>query len=215
MAKHAGKLNSLHLDRVWKNIPAQLAKTQNSGVNKFKFKGIIPGINRYNRLINVIDWLESAGLIIKVKIVNSAQLPLLAYTKENTFKLFVSDIGLLGALSELPPKTILDYAYGTYKGFFAENFVAQELLTAGTKNLYCWQEGRSEIEFLQERAGNIIPIEVKSGIITRAKSLQIFAAKYQPQHSIILSGQNLFIDTATKVYRYPLYLASKCLTTDA
>ena len=75
MAKHAGKINAMHLDRLWKSIPEQLAKSQDSSAKKFIFKDVVPGVNRYDRLAGAIDWLEKAGLIIKVPIVSSGHLP--------------------------------------------------------------------------------------------------------------------------------------------
>lgn len=209
IAKHSGKVNAMHIDRVWQDVPHQLARSQDDSVRKFKFQGIIPGINRYSRLVNVIDWLEGAGLVIKVQVAHSAQLPLAAYTKENAFKLFLFDIGILGAMSNLSPKTIFEHNYGTYKGYFVENFVAQEFLATVQKQLYSWQEGTDEIEFLREIDGAILPIEVKSGIVTKVKSLKVFAKKYSPLYLTIMSANNLYVDPVIGIYRYPLYLAGK------
>lgn len=209
IAKHSGKINALHIDRVWQATPTQLARTQDGAANKFKFKDIIPGAGRYDRLASAIDWLLAAKLIIKVPIVNSAEIPLSAYTQESAFKLFMFDVGLLGAMSDLPIKSILDHDYGTYKGFFAENFVAQELLTAGYSHLFCWQHQRAEVEFLLTLEDGVIPIEVKSGWITRAKSLQQVIDKYHPAYAVIMSGHELKIDPSNKHYYYPLYLAGK------
>jgi uncharacterized protein len=208
IAKHAGKVNAMHIDRIWRAIPQQLAREQNGGAAKFKFKGIIPNVDRYDRMADAIDWLCAAQLVIKQPIAQKANLPLSAYIKENTFKLYLSDVGLLGALSDLSPKTLLDYDYGSYKGYFAENFVAQAFLATGVNQLYSWQEGGSEIEFLREVNGNLIPIEVKSGWVTRAKSLQSFATKYHPLYSIILSASNHISKSNAKNRYYPLYLAS-------
>ncbi len=80
---------------------------------------------------DAIDWLCAAELVIKVPIANHGTLPFSAHTKENMFRLYMLDVGLLGALSELPIKAILDYEYGSYKGYFAENFVAQAFLASG------------------------------------------------------------------------------------
>jgi predicted AAA+ superfamily ATPase len=209
IAKHSGKVNALQIDRVWQATPTQLARTQDGAANKFKFKDIIPGASRYNRLANAIDWLGAANLIIKVPIVNSAAIPLNAYTQESAFKLFMFDVGLLGAMSDLPVKSILEHDYGTYKGFFAENFVAQELLAADHSRLFCWQENRAEVEFLLTLEDGVIPIEVKSGWITRAKSLQQFIDKYHPAYATLMSGHPLKIQTSNKHHYYPLYLAGK------
>ena len=208
IAKHSGKQNSMHIERLWRNVPAQLAREHDGSAGKFKFKGIVPGVKRYSQLVGSIDWLVSAGLIIKVRIVNNGQIPFSAYTTENFFKLYVFDVGLLGALSELPPKAIIEYEYGSYKGYFAENFVAQSFISSGVKELYCWKERTAEVEFLREIDGDVLPVEIKSGWVTQAKSLKVFVQKYQPKYSIIFSANNLTLDLVNNVYRYPLYLAS-------
>lgn len=209
IAKHSGKINAMHIERIWKSIPAQLAHDHDSSARKFKFKGILPNIDRYSQIANAIDWLIKTKLIIKSHIVNCGQLPFNAYTKGSSFKLFISDVGLLGALNNLQPKTILDYDYGAYKGYFAENFVAQELICAGTQDLYTWQENRAEIEFLKQIDGDVVPIEVKAGSVTRARSLDSFINKYHSAKNVILSGKNLHMDKNNKIQRLPLYLASK------
>lgn len=116
---------------------------------------------------------------------------------------------MLGALSNLAPKTILEYDYGTYKGYFAENFVIQEFVSTDCNNLYSWQEGRTEVEFVRNMDGDILPIEVKSGNVTHAKSLQKFVEKYKSKYRTIMSGRPLKIDVRNGVHSYPLYLASQ------
>jgi len=209
MAKHAGKRNAMHLERLWRNVPAQLAREQNGTAPKFRFKGVLPGINRYSQMTGVIDWLKAAGLIIQVKILNNGELPFSAYTKENHFKLYLFDVGILGALGQLPPKTILDYVYGSYKGYFAENFVGQEFVSASEKSVYSWKERTAEVEFLREVEGVVLPVEVKSGRVTQAKSLKVFAEKYQPPYRTVMSANNLHFDHKNRIHRYPLYLASR------
>jgi predicted AAA+ superfamily ATPase len=212
IAKHSGKVNAMHIDRTWHAVPTQLASAENRSTQRFKFKGIIPNLNRYGQLVSVIDWLKAAELILKVSVVETAQQPLLAYTKENIFKLFMFDVGLLGAMSGLDPKTILDYDYGTYKGYFAENFVAQQLIASGAPELVSWENDRSEVEFLIQNKGELFPLEVKSGSITRAKSLQKYIEKYQPPKSLILSANNFNMDFQNKIYHLPLYLAERAFS---
>ena len=209
MAKHCGKQNAMHLERLWRNVPAQLGRDQNGSAPKFVFKGVLPGIKGYDRLAGTIDWLHAAGLIIRTPVVNSAQLPFTAYERENVFKLFVFDVGILGALSRLPVTTILDYDYGTYKGFYAENAVVQELVAANWDNLACWREGRSEVEFICEVDGTVVPLEVKSGWVTQAKSLRVFADKYDPPYCVVFSARNLAVARQLQKHNYPLYLASR------
>jgi len=209
IAKHAGKINSMHIDRVWRSIPQQLSQAQDGNIGRFRFKGIIPSINRYSQLVNVIDWLDAAELVIKVPIVTSVKQPLYSYTSENRFKLFMFDVGILGAMSGLDPKTILDYNYGSYKGYFAENFVVEQLLIY-VKSIYRWQSGRSEIEFLFQHDGKIIPVEVKAGEKTRARSLQKYINKYSPNKSFVMSGRNIISqlndNNSNTLYHVPLYL---------
>lgn len=208
MAKHSGKINAMHLDRVFKSVPEQLSRQQDGSAPKFKFKGIIPNISQFSRLATVIDWLEAAGLVHKVHIANSGMLPLRANTKDSAFKLFMFDIGMLGALANLSPKTILDYSYGTYKGFFAENFVLLELLSVNKGCVSAWHEATSELEFVMEVEGAAIPIEVKSGGNLRSRSLSVFQDKYKPPFSVKITSKELLIRDDVLIHNYPLYLAS-------
>lgn len=209
IAKHSGKVNAMHIDRIWRSIPNQLARTVDGSSKKYQFHGVVEGIDRYSRLANAFDWLENAGLIFKIPIIQTAEQPLSAYTEENRFKLFVFDVGMLGALSNISPRTILEYQYGTYKGYFAENFIAQEFISTNCKELYAWQEGHAEVEFVRNIDGDILPIEVKSGNVTHAKSLQKFVEKYGSKYRTIMSGRQFKIDQRNGIHSYPLYLAAK------
>lgn len=207
IAKHSGKVNAMHIDRVWQAIPSQLAHSQDGSAKRFQFKGIIPGIDRYQRLANVFDWLVATELIIKVPIIEHVELPLTAYTEESRFKIYLFDVGILGALADLPPKSILDYDYGTYKGYFAENFVAQEFIAKNITHLNSWQQDRSEIEFLYVIDSQIIPIEVKSGWVTRNQSLNKYAEKYHPPYRAAFSAKTLHVDLKHAYHQYPIYMA--------
>jgi|LSQX01.3.fsa_nt_gb predicted AAA+ superfamily ATPase len=209
MAKHCGKQNAMHIERLWRNVPAQLARDADGSAPKFVFKDVLPGVKGYSRLSGVIDWLEAAGLAIRLPVVNSGLLPFSAYMKENAFKLFVFDVGLLGALSGLPVRTLLAFTFGSYKGYIAENAVAQAFMTEGRTDIVCWREGQAEVEFLTVLDGSVVPIEVKSGHVTQAKSLKSFSDKYNPSFSVIFSGRNAGYDQNTKRRYYPLYFASK------
>lgn len=208
ITKHSGKENSMHIERIWRNVPAQLAKSHDGSSSKFKFKGVIPGIEGYSRLSGTIDWLKTAGLILRIHIINDAKSPLLAHVNENFFKLYFFDVGMLGAISELSPKTILDYDYGSYKGYFAENFIAQELITSAITT-FCWKRRTAEVEFTIQSDENVLPIEIKSGWITQAKSLKIFSAKYNPKFRTIMSANNINIDRKNRICKIPIYLAGQ------
>ena len=207
IAKHAGKLNAMHIDRIFRSAPSQLSKTQNGSSARFRFRGVVPGISHYDRLAGSIDWLEAAGLLLKVPIVHTAQMPLKAHTRDNFFKLFLFDIGLLGSMNNLSPKSILDADYGSYKGYFTENFALQELLCQDETYLVNWQEKQSEVEFLTQIDEDIIPIEIKSGYVRNAKSLTLYSQKYHPPYRVIFSSHPLNI--GKHIHHYPLYLAGQ------
>ena len=207
IAKHSGKVNAMHIERVLRSVPAQMASGVDTQLPKYVFKDVIPGVRGYERMAAAIDWLQKAGLIVRLPIVNSGELPFLAHSSENFFKLALFDVGILGALAALPPQAILDYDFGSYKGYFVENFVLQQFIASGLDNLACWREGDSEVEFLAvSRSGAAIPIEVKAGLQTKAKSLGVFRQRYAPPYAILLSGV-LGRREQAGVYRWPIYTA--------
>lgn len=207
MAKHSGKINSMHIERVWRNVAAQLGSTIDGSAPKYRFQGVLPQGHGFRQLSGPIDWLGKAGIAINVKIAQKARLPLHSFVKENFFKLFSFDVGILGALCDLSPTILSQFDFGTYKGFFAENFVAQELLANVGRPLYSWREASAEVEFLYVDDAQIVPIEVKSGHVTKAKSLRAFSEKYHPKRSVILSGKNM--EFKHPLLRLPLYLAGR------
>lgn len=208
IAKHSGKINSIHIEQVFMSVPAQLAKSVDESAKRFIFKDVVKGINGYNRLSNPIGWLERADLILRVPVIEHVEIPLIAQVKPNIFKLYFFDVGLLGAISELTPLQILRFDFTTYKGFFTENFVLQELISSGITRTYCWQGRTSEIEFLlQTNAGDIIPVEVKSGAVTQSKSLSVYNERYSPSFSIVVSAKNE--GRQPKRWYVPVYAAGK------
>jgi len=209
-SKYAGSTNSRHIQRVFRAIPLQLSNTQDKKSKKFKFKDVISkGYRSYEHLADPVEWLTKAGLALKVHTNLHPSLPLMAGAKENSFKLFLFDIGLLGAMINLNPESILRYDYGSYKGYFAENFVIQELYTYGFNEIVTWSGRSSEMEFVLEMNGNIIPVEVKAGFNTKAKSLQAFISKYHPAYAIKFTGNKFGCDNQKRIFNYPLYMISK------
>ena len=207
MAIHSGKNNALHIEKLWRNVPMQLARAQNGSAGKFKLREGIPGIRGYERLSAPLDWLECANLLIRTPIIGAVGVPLSGYVKENRFKLYFFDVGLLGAASGIAPATFLNYDFGSYQGYVAENFVAQELRAAGDKTLFCWQGRTAEVEFLLEREGEVVPVEVKSGWVTQSKSLKVYIERYRPPRVYILSANNI---SQRNIVRYlPLYAAGR------
>ena len=205
IAKHSGKTNAFHIERLWRSTATQLARAQDGSASKFRFKDAVPGLRGYDRLSSPLDWLENARLIIRTSIVNRAATPLIGFARENRFKLYFFDVGLLGAVSNIDPALTLKFDYGSYKGFVAENFVAQELRAAGIHNLFCWEGRTSEVEFLLETPSEIVPIEVKSGWVTKSKSLNVYTERFSPHQSIILSAGN--VKTHNSRLYVPIYAA--------
>lgn len=133
-------------------------------------------------------------------------MPLHGFCKENIFKLYYFDIRMLNSALQLDPKAILSYDFDNYKGFLAENFVALELISSGEKNLVAWHEATAEVEFVLEKNGGIIPIEVKAGSVTQAKSLKVFIEKYNSSNSYILSA-NIYSAHKNRAMKIPIYAA--------
>ena len=209
-SKYAGSTNSRHIERIFRAIPLQLSNTQDSKSKKFKFKDVISKSYRsYDDLADPIEWLIKAGLALRVNTNLHPSTPVMAGAKENSFKLFMFDIGLLGAIINLNPESIMRYDYGSYKGYFAENFVLQELYSYGLNQVVTWFGRTSEIEFVLEINGDIIPVEVKSRFNTKAKSLQAFINKYSPVYSVKFTGNKFGFDNQKRIFNYPLYMTSK------
>jgi len=205
ISKHSGKIKAVKIKAVFNSIPAQLAK-ENKGVDKFIFKEVLPNASRYSTLEAPIEWLIKTGLIIKVPICERAKFPLQAYSNKKRFKLYLFDVGILGSMLNLSPKNIFKYEYGSYKGYFAENIVLSELTSHFQQTFYSWHHNTAEIEFLWEQGEDIIPIEVKAGINTKAKSLRVFKEYYSPSHFFVLSGNSM---NASNNNYLPLYMASE------
>ena len=116
-------------------------------------------------------------------------------------------------MNDLPIDSILEQQYGSYKGYFAENYVAQEWIATGHKELYYWtSEGTAEIDFLIEQENAIYPLEVKAGVNQKKKSLLVYNQKYAPSKLVRASAMNLKHNG--DIYNYPLYLISRFPLTD-
>jgi len=191
---------------VWNSIPMQLAKE-----NKKFFFGKIKEGARAKDFEIAIEWLMDCGLIKKVYKVNKPAMPLKAYTEFSAFKLFLLDVGLLGALSDLDAKSILEgnKVFVEFKGAMTEQYVLQQIVSETPYTPYYFTETKSEgeIDFLIQKDSLIVPIEVKAEENLRAKSLKVFCDKYKPE---------LAIRTSMSKYReqdwminVPLYLVSE------
>jgi predicted AAA+ superfamily ATPase len=187
--KYAGKVDANLIEAVFSKIPSQLSAVMDESVKRFKFKGIAERKSRYTEFENPITWLHQCRLALKnYPIEGNPKAPLAAYKKENMVKLFLFDVGLLNHMLNTTYKEIKQQGY-QYKGYIAENFVQQEFAAIGIEPSYSWGDSRAEIEFIvTNEEGLVVPVEVKSGNRTRAKSLQSYITKCAPHKTIKLTG---------------------------
>ena len=205
-SKYSGKVSASDIASIFQSIPSQLAREN----KKFKASDALDG-GRFSKLKSPIDWLIGAGLLIQVKIANSGEIPFEAFTADNRFKLCLFDVGILGALANIPPRSIYleNDLFATFRGAFCENYVAQAFAYAGCGRLYSWAGGTAELEFIRKIDGEVYPIEVKAGHSGKLKSLNVFAQKYKTKHRIRFSARNLELNEQANLHSYPLYLAHK------
>lgn len=188
-SKHTTESELPRIRMVWNSIPMQLAKE-----NKKFFFGKIKEGARAKDFEIAIEWLQDCGLIKKVYNVSKPAMPLKAYIEFSAFKLYLLDVGLLGAMSELDAKTILqgNTIFVEFKGAMTEQYVLQQLVSDTEYTPYYFSESKSEgeINFLVQKGMDVIPIEVKAEENLRAKSLKVFCDKYQPNIAIRTSMSN-------------------------
>lgn len=204
-AKHAPKTDIPKLGWIWESIPKQLAKDN----NKFVFSHVKAG-KRSHELEDALEWLIDAGLVHKLELVSNPELPLSFYADAMFFKIYMSDVGLLRKKSGVSYKIILEDSelYKNFKGAFTENFVLTELVKQGMHPYFWKSQNTAELDFLLEYEDNIIPIEVKAEIRTRAKSYLQYCKKYNPKIGFKFSMKNVGSNMVeeTKTYSVPLYL---------
>lgn len=176
-SKHAPNNIVTRIRDVWNNIPSQLGKE-----NKKFIYGLIKEGARAREYEIAINWLVDTGLIYKVNRINDYKKPLKAYQDLNAFKLYIFDIGLLTAMTDLNIKTLIekDEIFTEFKGSLTEEYVLEELKSSLDISVFYWSnsEGSSEIDYIIELENNIIPIEAKAGVNLQAKSLKTFIKKY-------------------------------------
>lgn len=203
--KHVDAKNLPRIRMVWQSIPIQLAKE-----NKKFFFGQIKKGARSSDFEIAIQWLMDSGLIYKVNRVNEPHMPLKAYINMSAYKLFILDIGLLGALSDLPAKTILekDEIFVEFKGAFTEQYVLQQLIcdTQYTPYYYGTDKSTFEQDFMIQMEDKIVPIEVKAEGNIRSQSLKVYCEKYRPKKAVRFSTLK-YMDQGWMV-NIPLYAVS-------
>lgn len=202
-AKHAPLSDAPKLSLIWDYIPKELSK-ENS---KFVYGHVKPGA-RAKDLEDALRWLISAGMCHKVNKIEKPNIPISAYVDMQSFKIYMSDVGLLRRKAKVDASIILtdnQEIYKEFKGAIAENFVLNELTSLNGDNLYYWTSGNTaEVDFIWQLKDKIIPFEVKAGNNINSRSLSIYRQKYKPDISIKTSTKNL--DIQEGIINIPLYL---------
>lgn len=185
-SKHAPAIEVPRIRMLWHSIPSQLAKEN----KKFIYGAVKEGA-RAKDFELAIEWLKDAGLVYKVSRCKKAQLPLAAYEDFSAFKMFLSDIGLMCAMSNVPAQSLLggNVLFSDFKGALTEQYVLQQLKTLPSLSIYYWsaENSRGEIDFLLQQEGKILPIEVKAEENLQAKSLRAFIERNPGLQGIRLS----------------------------
>lgn len=204
MTKYASPLDSSKIFNVWRSVPEQLAKEN----HKFQYSTIASSA-RAHQYEAPITWLNKAGLVSYCYRVSEGRKPLDAFAEHDFFKLYLLDVGLLSAIQGLDADDIrpaIESGLSRVRGGVVENYVMQQLLSAGLKPYYWGLASKAEVDFAVQlpRVG-AIPIECKSGRNVTARSLESYRGKYHPSYVIWLSTKNFGFENGIK--SVPLYAA--------
>lgn len=182
-SKHAPLEIVPKIRMVWNSIPSQLTKE-----NKKFLYGLVREGGRAKEYETAIMWLCDCGLVYKIERVKGGGIPLKAYVDQKAFKLFVVDVGLLGCMTGLSPKILLDGKdlFKEFKGALTEQYVCQQLKTLENLSIYYYtnDRGSCEVDFVVDTGERTVPVEVKAEVNLKAKSLKTYYEKYQPEISI-------------------------------
>ena len=203
-AKHAPPQHVMKINQVWQSIPSQLAKEN----GKFIYS-VLRKSARAKDFEVAIQWLTEAGLVYKTYQTSTPKVPLKAYAKFEFFKLYLVDVGLLGAMTHLSAKTLIhgNQLFQEFQGVYTENVAAQMLATRQPELYYWVSEGKAEVDFVVENDGIPYPLEIKSGTSNKKKSLQSYHKKYQPR--LLLRGSPMNLTKDNQLLNCPLYLLSQ------
>ena len=203
--KHTTPDTAIKIKLIWDAIPSQIAKDN----NKFIFSHVKEGA-RAKDLEDALEWLVSAGLVYKLNLVQTPQLPLESMKDNTYFKIYMADVGLLRKKSNVNYRTILngDESFIQFKGAFSENYIMSELKSLGVSAYFWRTKADAEVDFISDYEGVLFPIEVKSATNTKAKSLQLFCKRFSPKLAFKASlknvGDNMMEET--HIWNIPLYI---------
>lgn len=204
-AKHAPSSDIPKLTEIWNSIPPQLAREN----KKFMFSAVRKSA-RARDYEDALLWLDHSGLICRAFLLSVCKSPLSGYFDRSSFKVYLLDVGLLGSMANIPVAELSqgNALFNEFGGAFVENYVAEQLTPLLSTNLYYWKNetGIAEVDFVCEREKSVYPLEVKSGINVRSKSLKSFDDRFQPKFLCRTTLKNLKVDG--KMINIPLYAVS-------
>lgn len=176
-SKHAPYQEVPRISMVWQSILGQLSRE-----NKKFIYGALKKGGRAKEFEVAIQWLVDAGLVYKVNKCTKPQLPLKFYEDFTAFKLYLCDCGLMGAMADTAAKDVLigDSVFTEYKGAFTEQYVLQQILSSGISDIYYYSadDSRMEMDFLMQREGALLPVEVKGGTSIKSTSLHNYLMEH-------------------------------------
>ena len=206
--KHTTSETATKIRLIWDAIPSQIARDN----NKFIFSHVKQGA-RAKDLEDALEWMVNAGIVYKLNMVPTPELPLAGIADSTYFKVYMADVGLLRRKSNVNYRTILngDEAYIHFKGALTENYVMTQLKCMGVESYFWRTKADAEVDFISDYEGVLLPIEVKAADNTKAKSLHMFCNRYLPKMAFKISLKNVGdnIDGATHVWSIPLYIIFK------
>ena len=191
---------ALRINRVYDSLPSQLSNIS----NKFQYSNVSKDA-RAREYATAIDWLEASNMVLRCKAIKTPEIPLEGFVDVDTFKLYLSDVGILNNILKLNIEDILNDNISLYKGVIAENFVANQLVCNGFDLYYYRSNNTSKVDFLLYTKDGIIPVEVKAGNATQSKSLKLYIEKYKPKYAIRISTKDFGYDPKTNIKSIPLY----------
>jgi hypothetical protein len=202
-SKHAENKDIPKIGYIWSSLPSQLAREN----KKFLYQTVKPGA-RAREYENALHWLSQAGLVHKIYRNTKPSIPLSAYDDLTAFKLYLTDVGLLRRLSALDPVAVREGSrlFNEFKGALSENYVLQSIVPQFDVTPRYWMsDGKAEVDFLIQNQNELIPVEVKSDINIRGKSLAQYNKQFHPEIRIRYSLQNLKYDGG--LLNIPLFMA--------
>jgi predicted AAA+ superfamily ATPase len=195
---------SVKITEVYNSVPRQLAKEN----PKFKFSEVKRGANSRD-FNSPIEWLESSGMIYRINKLDTIAIPLAGYSDMSSYKIYLSDVGMLSRMCRLRPQDLISTADNRYKGPVVENYAIQQFKAGNMATYYYSPDAKMEIDIITEYQGETIPVEIKSGRRKRSTSLKNYCEAYHPHCSVRLSENQMgFTDELISLPLYATFVLS-------